>query len=786
MNHFKLSAIFLQFILSFLAFERVLWKYAELVKRVYLPTQYDGLFSWAYLFYHPFQGTLLNYAIFCVSMAVVGILIYSFFPGVDRFKLYAEKVDSQRIVIFLALTVLCVMLAAATASSLVLFPVVILPLLYRADFSRFGKVFPAATVVLLSVLCFEPLRVMFGPVRLVNEYSALSGITLLPSGQVGNEEFLEAVSGLNTHGAEEIYSFIRNADSQPPVNFSTELIWRMSRQEAVSFDNLLSQAEPSPAGSEGTATLHGDGRKRLLSLLPDIREFYKANLVGYFHQNVARGQINHIGHVLNPLNEYVSGKPLKDVFMQYGLGNTLLLKWTMDLFGGVSIQNFYKCYAFYLVYFIFFLLMLWYVFKDALYVFASMCGLAAAHFFYSYIAFIVAPGIIPTIHLFDVVAAVALMVYLNGRNKGAGMLLVAFAALAALVLNPTFGFVLLIALSVSIGLHLFENTSGKKRNLRFVLFIASVLAVAYVPVLLSAKSSPGVFKLYLTGFFSWKPSNLIVALTMVFFALSYLFVASLKLNRSPWKYFYVFVFLYVQGLLGYFYWSGLINHLPMAVPFLVFQFFLTLYIYEKHIPGLSSEGMSLLRSVKGVAVIAVAASALLMLSRFYNGNDSKYWFDNYFREHKTYRWDFSRANLLSTADPAPIKDAVRMIEKHSDNAEGGIYILSKMDNLLPFLAGKHSRLPYSDLAWYMANSETRDEVIDQLRTEKPDKLFVDSDIKEKFRDPWVAVYNSENFTHERLSRAGRAEQFGKVFSSVSSDYRLLEKGRLISVYKRIR
>ena len=79
---------------------------------------------------------------------------------------------------------------------------------------------------------------------------------------------------------------------------------------------------------------------------------------------MARGQINHIGHLLNPINEIMSGKPISKVYMQYGLGNTLAAKWIMQLTGRVSLDSYYKYYIFYIAYALLFLLMSYVIFKD--------------------------------------------------------------------------------------------------------------------------------------------------------------------------------------------------------------------------------------------------------------------------------------------------------------------------------------------------------------------------------------------------------------------------------------
>lgn len=126
--------------------------------------------------------------------------------------------------------------------------------------------------------------------------------------------------------------------------------------------------------------------------IEEIKRFYLYNSLEYSHQNMSRWQMNHIGHILNPLNEFVLGKPLKDIYIQYGLGRTFIIKWTMDLFGGISIDNYYKIYIYYVLYFIGFMGMLYILFRDPLYVLIGSLFLGGAYYFQGYIALMLAPG----------------------------------------------------------------------------------------------------------------------------------------------------------------------------------------------------------------------------------------------------------------------------------------------------------------------------------------------------------------------------------------------------------
>lgn len=512
----------------------------------------------------------------------------------------------------------------------------------------------------------------------------------------------------------------------------------------------------------------------------ELEAFSKANYLEYTHQVMGRGQINHIGHILNPLNEYDLGKPLSEVYLQYGLGNTLLFKLTMDLFGGMSIENYYKCYLYYLLYYALFLAMLLYVFRDKVYALCAFSAVAFAHFSYNYIGFVLAPGIIPTIHFLDAAMAMALAAYLK-EGGWQRLLMTAFLASCAIFLNLQFGSMLAIAWGVALAVYGFE----KRGKLVGGLFLVLPLLVAAISVRLfspGSAGSGGIFKAYFSGYFSWSPPGWIVAATVLYFLLSYLFLLLARSSRSVEKYLYVFTFVYVQGLFVYFYWSGLINHLPIVFPFVTLQILLAAIMLERgevsgcFIPVATAEKLKIFGAVAAIVLVS-AAGGYFYLS--YGGVKK---FRSTFSSHQVYLWDFKRANLISTMDPRPLAEAAVLMQKYSVDA---VAIISKYDNLLPFLAGRYSLMAHFEMPWYLISEERFQKAAVRLRQISPQYLFVDSDIDSRVSDPWALLYDQELARLERKAREGRLGELRALFDTVRADYKMVEKSPLIAVYKRI-
>ena len=142
---------------------------------------------------------------------------------------------------------------------------------------------------------------------------------------------------------------------------------------------------------------------------------------------------------------------------------------------------------------------------------------------------------------------------------------------------------------------------------------------------------------------------------------------------------------------------------------------------------------------------------------------------------------------MSTVDPAPLKQAVSLINKYGTTDSGnGIFIISKYDNLLPFLAERYNLMPYFEMTYSLISNKETSSAIKTLFDARPRYLFVDTeiDLKETTFDPWSKICLTRFDRYERSSRYGRLLELKKVFDAVRPDYEMIDKGQLISVYRR--
>ena len=511
-----------------------------------------------------------------------------------------------------------------------------------------------------------------------------------------------------------------------------------------------------------------------------MQAFCLANLLEYQHQNMARGQINHIGHILNPLNEYKLGRPLKNIYIQYGLGNTFLMDWVMDLFGGLSLQSFYKCYIFYPVYAVLFLLMLYVLFGDSLFMLGSFVVYALAFFTTGFTGFVLAPGLIPSIHFFDVIVVTLFALYLRRRHP-AFAFLAALACIASLVVNILFGAMLSIAFALAMAFYIIENVDRKKMLLGLASLLFMLAAGVALARILPATRSGGI-KHFFYGYFSWGPYWITVVPTVFYLVVSYLFMLLLKKRRDTLKYLYIFAFLYSQALLVYYYWSGLINHFPTVLPFMGVQFFLMLLIAYNYVVSKREALAGQLRTAVTLMIVPFFAIMLIGAGIYYS---QKHVFYENFVNHRLYHWQFPRANVTTTIETSPVKEAVGLIDDYA-GADKAVFIISRYDNLLPFLARRYSGMPQFEMPYALIAGKETVEAIESIQKSAPRFLFVDTDIdlRNVPFDPWNKLFFSQFDKNERISRYGRLLELQKIFNCVRDGYEKVAEGRIISVYKR--
>ena len=157
-------------------------------------------------------------------------------------------------------------------------------------------------------------------------------------------------------------------------------------------------------------------------------------------------------------------------------------------------------------------------------------------------------------------------------------------------------------------------------------------------------------------------------------------------------------------------------------------------------------------------------------------------FDKVFANHVVYQWNFHRLKAESTMDPVPFNAAVSLIQKYTNGPS--VYIVSKYDMILPFLASRYSAMPWHILSEFMVTQKETQMAIDKIRSDRPELLFVDSDIERSYRYDIIPDIRPFRHLHDEAHwRAERLELLQEVFKAVEADYEPVEKTPLITAWR---
>lgn len=644
----------------------------------------------------------------------------------------------------------------------------------------------------LVSLVYEPL--VHRP-RIINEYYAIPEQTVLDGKYVDNTDYLrqsikspifykyDVASG-------DVTSNIVKSDSSDKgfvfphksalTDLSTDQIFYDKRDGSCAFnmkkplDGLL-WIDDAAAFRVLSVLAERNQKMEAKDFPPSLDEFLGKNKYELHQQVLSRFMIHHHNFVLSPVNELSLGKNVKEVGAQYGLGSALIFNQILQHTGGVTLQGWLKlCYLFYLVYFALFILIVYRVSNSIpLTSFVFMLSMAVINM-RGYDIVLMPPGESPWRHMLDVL--VMYSVYRYQKHQQAAWYVVAgLLAVLSVYINPQVGVMILIAYAASMALHtVFE----KKRYGLVLAWIIIVLAAGFSVYLLSS-SRDQLGEYYLKGVVGVKILYNYIILEVALILVGY-YMLYRVMQRSDVKVYLplMYLFFYSQALLFYVAWHFDVNGITSRFFIYILTYALLAY-YSGFAQWLSGRaGGTIAKAMLTLAIVYYGVS----IAKVYGQMNA---YSSIFENHKSYNWNFDRAKIESTMDPVYFEQSVKLINTYSAGHKG-IYIISKYDNILPFLSGRYSEMPFHDLSWYLITDKEVEEVVNRIRTARPEYLYVDTDIYRNYNNDIIdnRIPQIGYLSTESTWRVQRLKLLNKVYEAVQGDYALKERGSLITVYQK--
>ena len=529
-------------------------------------------------------------------------------------------------------------------------------------------------------------------------------------------------------------------------------------------------------GSNGGSSSRGFARK---SYSYEQLDFIKKNQYELNRQTFCGWFMHHQNPMLSAINEYSLRGKATEIDNQYGWFNAIFLANLMDITGGKTFQNYIRnLYLFYLLYFILiigaaFILFrkIQYVLLTALLSFTSLnlLGFEMIH---------LSPGFNPIRHFFDVVIPVLLFLYLR-RKRFIYLILSLAISILAILSCKEFGLFLAAALFIVLIFKKINEHAAKidKEGISAAVTLLGIGALFYCFKL--GANPAGNY--YLKGISGPMMDNHLMYSVFILISFIYVIILSRIKVESALAYVALLLFIYGQAIFVYYVWNAAPNHLyAMASPIL----FMAVIILKIMIDAVA-------RMKKYENVIISALSIALFFTLYLPSLKDYHLAENNFKkifvDHKIYQWDFPTAKFKSTMNPAYFYNAVSLIKKYSSGTDS-IYMVSKYDTILPFLAGKYSAMPFDDVATSLATGRETELCINTIIKDRPQYLFVDSDIERDLRgdivdprDPVIGVMYGGS-----LERVQMLEELRKVFEGVKKEYTIIDRGDILSIYANIK
>ncbi|MBP1751449.1 MAG: hypothetical protein H6Q57_285 [Geobacteraceae bacterium] len=777
-------------------------------------SQIDSLNRWVVNFWYPEKSREITHYILCVVGVAVYYILY--YVMTNNKKIITYKLNDNIYSINNIIIILLISLISNILLSLNLRPgfhniipramiwgiIFIIP--FAVNIKKINIIFEKIitfitqtkiSFILLSLVTINLFYIIypfvFQDLKIMNEFWDIPEKTIVHNKVIDNNNYIikNKLIGRNIKYDVESKNMPTNDFSLNPFANNNENILQLGDQ-IYHDSNVLSLIGPIDEIIENMNANEYRDRLRQLYMMDnkykykstsdtkEQTEFIKNNFTELQCQVLNRFWIHHHNHVIGPINEMNLGRDVSQIYMQYGWLNTVFLKSILNKLGGINYHNYSKLlFSFYYIYYVLFIALMFLIFRQINYVLPVTILLTAGLNKVSYPFFYIAPGMNPIRHFFDIFVIYFLYLYLKDKDKKRNKCFLAFSLVAALlgILNNNHvGMFTLISLVIALAM---KNILDWKNKSYYEMLIMSVGASLGIFTMkyskVGAQYMTGYFKAGLLGF---DMAGYIMPIIFAAIGSYYIILIKQYKNENLLKYICTFLIMYSQGLLLYYVWGSDINHFIVFSPLFVFSIILLIKLVVENHNILQRKRQYLYAGILTISLLVYVPSVFSFFKQ-------KNVFDNIFKSHITYEWDLPTAKFISTMNPEYFLDSIKLIQKYSD--KNNIFIISKYDSFLPFLAGKYSAMPYFDVSWYLITNKEIDECIKIIENNKPRILFVDTDIDRSYEIDIVSKWSLLGVFHkESLLRYQRLYMLKKIYNVIKEHYVPIEKAKIITAYER--
>ncbi|HBM16413.1 MAG TPA: hypothetical protein DD381_08755 [Lentisphaeria bacterium] len=528
-----------------------------------------------------------------------------------------------------------------------------------------------------------------------------------------------------------------------------------------------------------------------------INQFLNKNTEEFYWQFASRYFFHHHNFFLGSINELFLGRAYNEINSQYGFLNLYFIGYLCKLFGDINFQTYISALnVFSIIYFLFFLIFIQLICKNIKYTAAAALGYAAITFCIPFKFSLIAPGLNPLRHFLDI--PVLMILYLMIKTESKKYFLIFLSIEIILIFSIAFsgimGLFLFLGINASLFFHfIWQNRSNIINYFLKYFSLQLIFALLALVIFHLISTRDALSKYYLKGLLTFHFSFTSIILTVFTFAsiiLGFLLIGLFWKELPNLKVILLALAFYCLQMLLYVIWGSTPEHFLCILPLFLAMWLLWIksisllknnfsYVFEKLLLPVSCASFFLILIYGGILIFYPSYRSIQ------NIKDS----------HLTYEWKNPNAKIISTISEYLFNCAITLINKYIPEKEKGIYIYSKYDNIIPFLAGKYSAMAYPDLQWFVMNENMAENVTNKIKKEKPEFIFVDKDIDRNLEYEYQGSleFITNTIQNRDYKGAFRKESFFRVyrigylkilFDKVKHDYILIDSSPLISVWKR--
>ena len=615
-------------------------------------------------------------------------------------------------------------------------------------------------VIFVPLICSKP--------YIMNTFFDLPTQTKLSSGVVNSIEFenknkLQKFPKYDLRKDKGINSFNKNYQFEDHQNFIAKAInnYKKIQSEPFTYAKL-------PSEKEYVLSDNKDVKEYLAKKNSEIP--LKLNDRFFFH---------HHNFLLGAVNEYHLRKPLNKINSQYGIGSVIICEKLLSLFGDINYSNYLRfIFSSYLLYALLALFMIYVLTKNRTYSVTVSLGIVFSYALVGYVVILMAPGNSPLRHFFDISALCTLgLLFKNKKDSFKYYALLIVFVLLNIFMSSSNGLMLALACAGSIG---FDGLMGRFKRYRQI-FYGLILLTGFVGfyVFITKFENNFLLKYYSNGLIGISGSVMIYAFFALLFFIGYaVILVFYKDIRSNMRLVFVGALFYLQEFCLYYLWMSNIDHFLHLLPIIIF-YIVVLLLIIKELLYYRNYDQKIIDRLCSFALVYLSIASIFFLN-FYVG--AKYFYTKDSKYNVVYEWKNPKVKIISSVSEKFFDNVVALIKKYSPN-QNGITIISKYDNIVPFMANKYSNFKYSDLQWMLVGEKEYNLVLGDIRDNKPEFIFVDTDVERDFENDYYPFLD-DKFKHQAIMRIARLNKLKELFQSVKSEYKKVDSSDLITVWQR--